>query len=328
MKYWNTLCGIVLLVGLVGCQAQPSLALTPLRVQLSWTPEYSSAFLYTAAKNGHFTANGLDVDLITGGFNADGYINPIDEVLQGRADIAMSDGMSILQARAAGDPVLAVASALQRSPLAVLSLPESRIDVPGDLVGKTVAVSDGGATTVFLALLQAEGIDPASVNIVPRTSFGVEQLTSGQVDGLVGWIINEGITLREAAYDPVVLLMNNYRVATYDFVIFTSEDFAAQHSETVEAFLSALLAGLDDVLANPTQSVTDLLEINPILDPVAQERRLIATLPLMSVPGQDPLSMDFRVWDFTHATLLNQDLLPAPLDLYSVYTLDFLPSAS
>ncbi|MFZ4829138.1 MAG: ABC transporter substrate-binding protein, partial [Phototrophicaceae bacterium] len=173
-----------------------------------------------------------------------------------------------------------------------------------------------------------EGIDPASVNVVPRTSFGVEQLTSGQVDGLVGWIINEGITLREAAYDPVVLLMNNYRVATYDFVIFTAEDFATQHPQQVKAFLQALRAGLEDVIANPAQAVTDLLEVNPALDPVAQERRLVATLPLMTVPDQSPLSMDYRVWEFTHQTLLNQGLLETPLDVYFVYTLDFLTADS
>jgi ABC-type nitrate/sulfonate/bicarbonate transport system substrate-binding protein len=178
-------------------ESDPTRVMVPVNIQLSWIHEYSSSAFHTAVRNNHFAEQGIDVTLSEGGFNDQGYIDPVQEVISGNADFAMSDGVSLIQARAAGLPVVGIAAVLQRSPLVVISLPETGITTPQDLVGHTVGVASGGATILFNNFLQLQDIDANLVNIVPRTSFGIDPLVNGEVDALVGWIINEGVTARD-----------------------------------------------------------------------------------------------------------------------------------
>ncbi len=58
----------------------------PLRVQLAWTHQSQFAGFYIAQVRKHFENAGLHVTLIEGGSG----INPIIELQQGKADIAVS----------------------------------------------------------------------------------------------------------------------------------------------------------------------------------------------------------------------------------------------
>src|SRR5512139_65915 len=59
---------------------------TEITVQLSWVYDYSGASLFAAEKNGHYAKENLKVTLEQGGFGSGGYIEPIDEVLSGKAE--------------------------------------------------------------------------------------------------------------------------------------------------------------------------------------------------------------------------------------------------
>jgi NitT/TauT family transport system substrate-binding protein len=188
---------------------------TPVSIQLAWTHEYSSASFYAAEKNGHFAAQNLDVRLEAGGFGASGYIEPIAQVVSGTVDFGVTGAAGIIQARAEGKPVVAIATILQRSPLAIFSLAKSGIHRPQDLVGRRVAVADGGAAQLYNTLLKSQHIDPATVKTVPRTSFGIDPLAKGEVDAMVAWVINEGVQLDEAGLKTNVMLLSDYGVDSY-----------------------------------------------------------------------------------------------------------------
>jgi NitT/TauT family transport system substrate-binding protein len=140
---------------------------------MAWVHEYSSAGYYAAEHNGHFAAQNLEVRLQEGGFNEQGYINPVAKVLAGEADFGSTSASSLLLARAEGKPIEAIAAVLQRSPFALISLAENNIVHPSDLVGKRVAVSDADAA-IYQALLTSQGIDLSQVKTIPRTSFGID----------------------------------------------------------------------------------------------------------------------------------------------------------
>src|SRR5829696_3314175 len=70
----------------------------PVRVQLAWTHEYSSAFFYAAELNHHFDEEHLDVLLSEGGFVDGSYVEPIDEVLSGEFDFGAASASGLLQA--------------------------------------------------------------------------------------------------------------------------------------------------------------------------------------------------------------------------------------
>jgi len=83
---------------------------TPVRIQLAWVHEYSSASFYAAEKNGHFAAQNLDVSLEAGGFGPKGYIEPIAQVVNGTMDFGVTGAAGLIRARAEGKPVVAVAT--------------------------------------------------------------------------------------------------------------------------------------------------------------------------------------------------------------------------
>ncbi len=326
----TTFATLLILLSFVACATAPAAptptprALIPVSVQLSWIHEYSAAGIHTALANNRFQEQGLNLTLLEGGFNEQGYIDPIAEVVAGNVDFAMSDGASLLQARANGLPVVAVASVLQRSPLAVISLSDAGISRPQDLVGKTVSAAAGGATTILNTLLQSQGIDPAEVNIVERTTFGIEPLVNGEVDAMVAWIINEGVALREAGLEPQFVLMSDYGVDTYDFVLFTTETMIAENPEVVRGVVSALQAGLRDVVANPSNEIQHTMALNPDLVLEQQLARLEASIPFMNLTDVPLGSMDARVWSFTQDALIEQGILEQAVDLEAAYTLDFI----
>jgi NitT/TauT family transport system substrate-binding protein len=294
-------------------------------IQLSWIHEYSVSGFHAAEENGHFAAENLEVRMEEGGFGEEGYIDPIAQVLDGSEDFGLADGFQLLTARAEGKPVVAIGVIFQRSPIGLVSLAESNMARPQDLVGHTVSVAEGGgAQLLYGALLSSQGVDPAEVNFVPRTTFGIDPLINGEVDTMGAWIVNEGVAVEEAGYEPQFILYSDYGVEAYQVAIFTTEEMIAEKPDVVERFLRATAQGWQDVIDDPDGAAELTLQYNDGLDLEAQRRRLQASLPLINPAGSRPVMMQPDVWESTHNIMLEQGLLDEPLDIDEVYTLEFL----
>lgn len=327
-----TLALLLVLLALTACGTPTSVAPTPpptipVSIQLSWVHEYSSSPFYAAQKNDRFAAQGIAATLLEGGFRDNQVIDGLDSVLTGEASFGVTSASRVLQARAEGKPVVAVAALFQRSPLAFLSVASSSIQRPQDLIGKRVAVAEDGAKIAYFALLSTQGIDPASIIAIPREGFGVEPLTSGKVDALVAWRINEGVMLSEAGLEPSIMMFSDYGVETYDLVLFTTEQQIAQQPELVQRVVTAVIQGTQDVLDNPQQAVQYTLTYNSKLDSAGQLRRLQASLPLINPAGSRPGRMQAEVWQATQQLLLDYKILQQPVDLTAAYTTRFLDSS-
>lgn len=288
--------------------------------QLSWTHEYSSSPFYMAFENGHFAQQNLNVTITEGGFGETGFIEPIAEVLSGESDFGTSSATSLIRARAEGKQVVGIATILQRNPLSLISLKQNNIITPADLTGKTIAVSDGSARTRLLIFLSQEGIGEENVTIVPRVTFGIEPLMNGDVDVLAGWIINEAVMVEEAGSEANVMLLSDYGLDDYDFVVFTSQETLDNRPEVVERFLRAFLAGTQDILSDTDKTTDTILKYNDQLDRQGQLTRLEAMLPLINPPGTPLGIMSLSVWEQSQQVLLDQGVLSEPIDLSSVFT--------
>lgn len=318
-QYMLVLLIASLVTGIIAAQDS-----TEITYQLSWVHEYSAAPFYLAEANGHFADAGLKVNLRAGGFQEGKFVDGLAAVLDGSAQFGALDGSTLLQARAEGKPVVAIATITQRSPFSLISLADDHILTPQDLVGKTVAITDGGARMVYDTLLLSQGIDLSTVNTIPRETFGIDPLVNGEVDVLGGWIINEGVQLEEAGLEANFMLMSDYAVDTYDFVIFTTEEMIATNPDIVESFLTALTLGLRDLIDDPQRAAELALTYNGDLDEDEQLHRVLAMIPLINIPGNDPGVMDPVVWDITHQMLLDFNILSEPIDLDSAYDVSFL----
>lgn len=326
------LAGIIVGFILTGCapsNGQPetnvrSAEKVSLSFQLGWVHEYSAAGQYMAIENGRYSDENLTVTLIEGGFGETGFIEPIDAVVNGTADFGATSISSLLTARAAGKPVVAIATINQHSPFALISLADRGINRPRDLIGKTVSVAQGGAMLSYESFLSTQNIDPESVQLIPRTDFGVEPLINGDVDVLGGWIINENVALGEAGYETNFILLSDYAIDSYDTLIFTTEDMVNNRPDVVERFLRATLLGWQDVISNADQAAKITVKYGTDLVQEEQLRRLEAFIPLMSSAGSRTGLMSAEVWDFNYQLLLDGGLLEAPVDVQSAYTLSFL----
>ncbi|MCU0482599.1 MAG: ABC transporter substrate-binding protein [Anaerolineae bacterium] len=327
-KIWFVVL-ITLLASLAGCNGNATPTPTPqpaedVIFQLSWTHEYSSSGLYMAVENGHFAGQNLNVNIVAGGFGDEGYIEPIDEVLNGESAFGTSSSTSIIQAQAEGKAVVGIATILQRNPLAIISFKENNIVNPADLAGKTIAVSDGAARTRVLTFLAQQGVDADSVTLIPRTTFGIEPLLNGEAQLLAGWIINEGVMVEEAGYEANIMLLSDYALEDYSFIIFTSQEMIDTRPDLVERFLRGFVGGMNDTIGNPSQAVKAVLKYDNTLDEAQQLTRLEVMLPLINPPGEPLGEMDMVVWEQSQDVLIEQGVLTAPIDLNKAFTNQFL----
>jgi ABC-type nitrate/sulfonate/bicarbonate transport system substrate-binding protein len=322
----KTLLATILIIFtlLVGCTPKPEVESVSL--QLSWIYEYSSSMFPAADAEGFFAANGLDVTVIEGGFNESGFIDSVATVVDGTAEFGVADGFRLVEARNQGHPLVAIASLLPRSPNAIISLESQNIVRPQDLVGHSVLVADSGANLLFAALLESQDIDPTTIEIVPRTEFGVEPLLNSEADALMGWIINESIQLEQAGATPSNLLFSDYGIDNYNFVLFTTEDMIANRPETVQHMVTGLIKGVEFVVSNPEKAIEHTLVVAPELNAEDQLRHLQAAIPLLNVPGIAIGSMDPEIWEFTADLLKAQGAIDEDFDVTTVYNLDFVSS--
>lgn len=312
-------------LALAACRETPTPAtLEPVALQMAWVHEYSSAPLISAKENGRFAEQGLDVTISVGGFGEGGYIEPISQVLGGESQFGMASGPAILQARAEGKPVVAVMTILQRNPDSLISLKGSGIERPEDLVGKTVAVQAGGAMATYHGFLAMQGIDLAEVNTIERESFGIDPLISGQADVLYGWLINEAVQVEEAGQEANAMLLSDYGIDVYAFTLFTTEDTVNNRPDLVRAMMRGLIAGMQDVVSDPSAAIDHVLAYDEALDREQQQRRLDAMIPLMNPASSELGMMAPDIWELSYQLLVDEGLLTAEIDPADAYTMDFL----
>jgi NitT/TauT family transport system substrate-binding protein len=316
-------CSLVLFAVLLifgGVAAQDS---EPVVVQLNWLHDSSFAGFYMAMDEGYYAENGLDVELRLV-FDEDGnFIDVIDEVVSGRAQFGIVDTATMLQARAEGIPIVAVAANFQRNPLAFVSLAESDILTPDDLVGKTVQVSE---YNVFMleALLDTYDIDPSEVNIVDRLDYSTYPLTSGDADVQDGWVTNEIAILTVQGVEFNAIYPFEYGIDMYPDVIFTSEEMVAEHPEIIQEFLESTLRGIQTAVDDTEAVVEHIITRDENLIPEELAEALTRAVPLFSPANNPPGMMEAEAWELAHEILLDTGILEDEIDIDAAYTLQFL----
>jgi ABC-type nitrate/sulfonate/bicarbonate transport system substrate-binding protein len=223
--------------------------LGPVSLQLSWVKNAEFAGEYFADSNGHYTDVGFsDVTMDPGP-------GPIETlVASGEVDFGLSNAVSTAQVIAEEDaPLKIIGTKFQKNPFTILSLADGgNIATPQDLVGKKIGVQAGGNETLFDALLEVNGIDPASVEKVP-VEYDPAPLIDGEVDGFLAYITNESITVETAGYTVTNLPFADNGLPFVAESIITTEQMIEEEPEKVKAFLEAEILGWQDYLRDPEE---------------------------------------------------------------------------
>jgi len=219
-------------------------------LQLKWKHQFQFAGYYAALEKGFYKEAGLDVQIIeaTDGEEA------TRQVISGKADfgVAMSD---LIGLRAEGEPVVALASIFQHSPLIMLASKMSEIENIHELKGKKISLESHSEQ--LLSYLESEGITLNELIISPH-DYDISKLISGEVDAMSAYSTDEPFLLLNQEFEYSTFSPRAGGIDFYGDTLFTTEKQIKEHPERVATFLEASLKGWRYALDN-TEEIVDLI---------------------------------------------------------------------
>lgn len=225
-----------------------------LTLQYSWIKNEEFAGEYYADSEGYYTDAGFSKVTAVAGPSTG-----VAELIEGSADVALSDSASVGAAIAEQDaPLKMIGATFQKNPFTILSLTDGgNITTPEDLVGKKIGVQASNEN-VFNALLNANGISPDDVTIVP-VEFDPTPLIDGTVDGFMAYLTNEAITV--GAENDVTNLAYAENGVPYVAETFSvTDEYLADNRDKLKAFLTAEIKGWTDVFQEDPADTVALVE--------------------------------------------------------------------
>ncbi|MBW2616365.1 MAG: ABC transporter substrate-binding protein, partial [Deltaproteobacteria bacterium] len=222
-------------------------------LHLKWYHQFQFAGYYAAVEKGYFRESGFDVTLVEGrpGRNA------IDEVLAGRAQYGVSN-VDVLLNRLKGKPVVVLAAIFQHSPFILLSLKNSGIATPQDLIGRRVMLMKGVNNAEVLAMLHNEGISMGQIRKID-TTFDINDLIDGKTDVFNAYITNEPYFLEKQGIPFSIIRPVTYGIDFYGDCLFAAEREVKDNPGRVKKFREASLRGWEYAMQHPEEIIDVIL---------------------------------------------------------------------
>ena len=278
-------------------------SLTAINVQLKWRHQFQFAGYYAAIEQGFYRQAGLDVTLKEAGPK----IDPIKEVVSGKADFGIANSELMLY-RLKGEPVTALAAIIQHSPIVLMSLKESNIYSPQDLIGKKLMYPEGHYGANTLGVLLKEGIQKSQIESVPL-SFNIQDLITKKVDAMVGYITDQPFSLQAQGIEYNLIDPRTYGIDFYGDILFSHEDYVNEHPDRVAKFREATLSGWRYALEHPDEIIELILQSYPTLKNKQElEYEAQETIKLMVPMLVDLGHMNPGRWQYIAQTFIDLDM--------------------
>ena len=250
-------------------------------------------------------------------------------VATGQTDVGFADAPAAMQLRAKNAPVKIIGPILQTNGFAIITLDDSGIRKPADLVGKRVAVQAGTAQTTLLnAILAANNIDPSkfnAINIDPSAFVGV--LIEKKVDAILGGADFQSVQLRDRGLKVYDIFYRDVGVPTVGLSIIGRDEKIAADPDLYKKFIAASLEGWDAARKNPTAAAEAVIKQFPTATKEQIQKQLEVDLKLVCAPGATALGrVPEQNWQTTYTLLTKYLELPTAKPVTDYYTNDLLPA--
>lgn len=274
--------------------------------------------LYTET-SGLFQRQGLRVAIKPGGPERDA----IKEVELGRAEFGVASADQVIRAVSKGAPVVVLAQFFQTNPLQWIYRPDiTGFNTPADLKGKRVGITFGGNDEAIMRALMAKyqlGEDQLKLYSV---RYDYTPFYQKKVDFWPLYLNAQAPIVgdRLAAAGEAFAFLNpaEFGVQFVANSLITSQKMLQDDPETVEKFVSALLQGWRHSLAveNTAEAIKVVLKYNRETPEDIVRKQLPVTRRLMMPTADFEFGkIDVTAWKQTEAIMLDQKLIPAPVNV-------------
>ena len=221
-------------------------------LQLKWFHQFQFAGFYAAKEQGFYQEAGFDVEIRQRDIKTDA----MSDVLEGRADFGVSDS-SIIVKRLNGDPLVIASTIFQTSPLVFISMEQSNITSPYDLLGKKIMFQRSVDDASLQALLQMFGVSEENYDFLPH-NFDDWTINKGTADVMSAYSSDQPFKYAEKGIKIDILDPASYGIDFYGDLLFTTEERINRDIDGVKRFVEATRKGWQYALDNQ-QEIAELI---------------------------------------------------------------------
>jgi len=273
-KYWFPIRAMTAVVVMLVCACFCACTRTdhkpagpPEKITMAYATLPQTALAQVAQSRGYYREEGLEamVHLRPYGKRA------LQEVLEGKADIATVAETPVMFAVMKGEPISILAT-IHTSSLghAVVARKDRGINTFGDLKGKKIAATLGTSADFFLdAILLSNGISRKDVVVVHRKAEEIlYALDHGDIDAVSTF--TPYIELTQKKLGDRVITFNNKEIYRHTFNIVATDEFILKHPEKVRKVLRALVKAEEFVTGNTVEAQSIVADLTGIDLPVVR----------------------------------------------------------
>jgi NitT/TauT family transport system substrate-binding protein len=296
----------------------------PMKLMLNFLAGGPQAGFMYGKKLGFYDQVGIDLTIEEG----KGSATTAQQIATGQAEVGFADAPAAMQVRSKGGPVKVIAPILQTTGFAIISLEETGIRAPTDLVGRLVAVQPGTAQTTLLdAIFAANSIDKAKVNIVnidPAALVGT--LLEKKVHAILAGADFQSVQMRDRGFKIHDIFYRDVGVPTVGLSIIARDDKLQANADLYRRFVSASLKGWDAARKNPDAASQAVVEQFAAGNKSQIFKQLQVDLLLVCAKGSKALGLPpDENWKITYDLMTKYLGFPTDKPITDYYTADFVP---
>ena len=234
--------------------APRALALDRVVFGTDWLAQAEHGGFYQAIAEGIYAKHGLDVVIRMGGPQ----VNGLQLLAAGQLDVAMADGLQVINAVEQNVPLVAIAATFQKNPTAIIAHPGvAKLE---DLRGKPIAIASAANTTFWPWLIARFGFDAAQKR---PYAFSVQPFLADKALSQQGFATSEPYSIEKGGIKPVVFLLADFGYPPYSEALVVRRDTLDKRAEVLARFVRASAEGWKSYLANPAPGNALIRKDNP-----------------------------------------------------------------
>jgi polar amino acid transport system substrate-binding protein len=244
---------------------------------IDWLNQFQFAGYYIAKEKGYYSELGIDVDIVEYSHNQ----NITDNVTKNSTNYGIGKSSLIID-KFNGNNIIFLSSLFQNSPLVLITLENSNIKTPKDLVNKRVMITgDAKETASIKAMIVSQGVNLDELDIQEH-SFNLDDLITGKTDAMASYLSNEPFKLKQKNIKYNLLNPHDYGFDFYEGILFTSQKELAENPIRVQNFNNASLKGWEYAFNNIDETAKIIYEKyntqNKSLDELIYEGKILKEL--------------------------------------------------